>query len=184
MDREEVARQMDEVIQIFRDEIVTIRTGRATPALIEGIEVLVYGGTQKMKLMELGSILVEGARSLIFQPWDKSIINEIKNGILQAGMGLNPVVDNDKIRINLPPLTTEQRENYLKLLGKKLEAARVMIRDIRGRVRRQLQDQLQEKQLSEDEYHQLEQELQKITDEYIGKLEEMAANKEAEIRGE
>ena len=184
MNKDEIRRQMDDVVQIFRDEIATIRTGRATPALIEGIEVLVYGGAQKMRLMELGSIMVEGARTLIFQPWDKSIINEIKNGILQAGMGLNPVVDNDKIRINLPPLTTEQRENYLKLLGKKLEAARVMIRDIRGRVRRQLQDQLQEKQLGEDEYHRLEEELQKITDEYIGKLEEMAAGKEKEIRGE
>ena len=184
MNKDEVSRQMNQVVQIFRDEIATIRTGRATPALIEGIEVSVYGGQQRMKLMELGSILVEGARSLVFQPWDKSIINEIKNGLLEAGMGLNPVVDQDKIRINLPPLTTEQRENYLKLLGKKLEAARVMIRDIRGRVRRQLQDQLQEKQLSEDEYHRLEQELQNLTDDYIAKLEEMAAGKEKEIRGE
>ena len=147
MNQEEIRQQMEEVVQLFREEIATLRTGRATPALIEGVVVSVYGGSQKMKLMELGSILVGGPRILVFQPWDKTIINEIKNGLWEAGMGLNPAVDKDQIRINLPPLTSEQQENYLKLLGRKLEAARVMIRNIRGRVRRQLQDQLQEKQL-------------------------------------
>ena len=181
MNQEEIRRQMEEVVQLFREEIATLRTGRATPALIEGIVVSVYGGDQKMKLMELGSILVEGPRTLVFQPWDKSIINEIKNGLLEAGMGLNPVVDKDKIRINLPPLTSEQRENYLKLLGRKLEAARVMIRDIRGRERHRLQEQLQQKEISEDEYYRLEKELQQITDDYITQLEAIAGQKKKDI---
>ena len=135
-----------------------------------------------MKLVELGTILVGGARNLVFQPWDKTIINEIKNGILQSRMKLTPVVDHDKIRIELPPLTTDQRENYIGLIKKKLEAARVMIRGIRSQNRRKLQEQLREKQLSEDEHYRLEKELQKITDDYIDRLEEMAERKEKEIR--
>jgi len=181
MDKNNVSLQMEEVLQIFRDDIATIRTGRATPALIEGIEVSVYQGQQKMRLVELGSILTEGARSLVFQPWDRSIIKEIRKGIASADPKLNPVIDGEKIRINLPPLTTSQRQDYVKLLHKKLEGARVMIRNIRGRIRHQLQEDLQENKISEDEYHQLEDELQKLTDEYVGRLGEMAQLKEKEI---
>jgi len=183
MDEAKVKNQMDQVVQLFLDDIGTIRTGRASPGLIEAIEVSVYGGT-KMKLMELGTTFVEGARSLVFAPWDKSIAGEIKNGILKSGAGYSPIVDNDKIRINLPLLTSEERENYVKLLGKKLEAARVMIREARSEERRLIQDQLKEKGISEDDYHLFEEKLQKITDEYIEKIEQVSVKKEAEIRGE
>jgi len=182
MNKEEIKKEMEGVVQIFRHEIAVIRTGRATPALIEGLELSVYGGREKMKLVELGTILVAGARNLVFQPWDKTIINEIKNGILQSGVKLIPIVDNDKIRIELPPLTTDQRENYIELIKKKLEAGRVMIRGVRSQNRYKLQEQLREKQLSEDEHHRLEEELQKITDDYIDRLEEMEEKKEKEIR--
>ncbi len=183
MDKDIISGQMDEILQIFKEEIAVIRTGRATPALIDGIEVTVYGTGQKMKLMELGTISVEEARSLLFQPWDKSIINEIKNSISQSDLGLSPIIDSDKIRINLPALTTQKRQDYLKLLGKKLEAIKVMIRNIRSNVRHQLQSQLQKRELSEDAFHRLEKELQELTDEYIGKLETMAKVKEREIKG-
>ena len=99
-------------------------------------------------------------------------------------MKLTPVVDNDKIRIELPPLTIDQRESCIGLIKRKLEAARVMIRGIRSQNRHKLQEQLREKQLSEDEHYRLEKELQKITDDYIDHLEEMAEKKEKEIRGE
>lgn len=174
---------MDQVVQLFLDDIGMIRTGRASPGLIESIGVSVYGGT-KMKLMELGTTSVDGARSLVFSPWDKSILSEVKNSILKSGSGYNPIVDNDKIRINLPLLTGEERENYIRLLGKKLEAARVMIREARSEERRLIQDQLKEKSISEDDYHLFEEKLQKITDEYVAKLEELSILKEKEIRGE
>lgn len=179
MDQEKVSQQMEGALRVFKEEIATIRTGRASPALIENIEVSVYGGQEKMKLAELGTISVEEARTLAFQPWDKTIINEIKNGILQTGAGFNPIISESLIRIQLPVLTTEQRENYLKLLGKKLEAVKIMIRNVRSEVRRQLQDQ----NLSEDELFQEEKKLQEITDNYIEKLDQAAQEKEAEIKG-
>lgn len=184
MDESKLRNQMDKVVGLFVEDIGVIRTGRASPALIEGIMVSVYDGGQPMKLAELGTISVEGARSLLFVPWDKSVIKEIKNEILKNVSGYSPVADNDKIRISLPLLTTEQRENYVKLLNKKLEASKVMIRDLRGGERRQIQEQLKEKVTGEDESHLLEEKLQKITDEYVAKLEELAGFKEKEIRGE
>ncbi len=174
--------RMGKILSLFVNDIASIRTGRATPGLIENVVVTVYGG-QKMKLIELGSIGVPDVRSLTFQPWDQALIREIGNGIAVANIGMNPVVDGQLIRMNLPMLTVEQREDYIKLLGRKLEAARVMVRDARGNYRSDLQKAKQEKTVSEDEYKRDEVELQKITDEYIKKLEETANKKEVEIRG-
>lgn len=175
---------MEKVIEIFKEEIATIRTGRANPALIEDLKVSVYGGDQKMSLKELGTVGIEDARSMVFQPWDKTIIKEIKNEILANTSDLQALVDGDKIRIKLPTLTSEQRENYLGLLNKKLEAAKVMIRNIRSDHRYEYQDMLQKDEISQDEFHQWETQLQELTDEYIGKLEELAEKKRGEIKGE
>jgi len=175
---------MDQVIDLYKEDIATIRTGRATPALLEEVKVSVYGGQQKMKLKQLGAIHVADARSLTLQPWDVAIIKEIKNGILNSGSGLTPTIEGDIIRITLPSLTTEQRSDYVKLLGKKTEAARVITRDIRGRERHQLQERLKKKEISKDEYHRLESKLQEITDEEMVKIDEIAARKEKEIMGE
>ncbi len=173
---------MGKVLSLFVNDIASIRTGRATPGLIENIVVTVYGG-QKMKLIELGSIGVPDVRSLTFQPWDQALIREIANGIMVANTGINPVVDGQLIRMSLPMLTVEQREDYIKLLGRKLEAARVMVREARGDYRSDLQKARQEKAVSEDEFKRDETELQKITDEFVKKLEEVASKKEVEIRG-
>ncbi len=184
MDENKISQKMDQVIDIFTEDIGTIRTGRATSALIEEIEVSAYAGQQKMKLKQLGSVSVPDARTLVFQPWDGSIINEIKNGIMASGTGLTPAIDGPIIRISLPPLTGEQREDYVRLLSKKSEAVKVMIRNVRGEQRKELQDQLKEKSISEDEYKRLESQLQKITDDYIEKIEQAESVKEKEIRGE
>ena len=174
--------RMGKILSLFVNDIASIRTGRATPGLIENVVVTVYGG-QKMKLIELGSIGVPDVRSLTFQPWDQALIREIANGIAIANIGMNPVVDGQLIRMNLPMLTVEQREDYIKLLGRKLEAARVMVREARGDYRSDLQKAKQEKTVSEDEFKKDETELQKITDEFVKKLEEVADKKEIEIRG-
>ncbi len=178
----DVKLRMGKILSLFINDISSIRTGRATPGLIENVVVTVYGG-QKMKLIELGSIGVPDVRSLTFQPWDQTLIREIANGIMAAGTGMNPVVDGSLIRMNLPMLTVEQREDYVKLLGRKLEAARVMIRDARGDYRSGLQKAKQDKTVSEDEFKRDETELQNITDEYIKKIEEVSGKKEVEIRG-
>jgi len=172
---------MEASVDLFRRDIAAIRTGRANPGLIENIEVSVYGGQQKMALKQLGSISVPDARSLVFQPWDASVIREIKNGIQEANLGFTVAVDNNLIRVGLPPLSMEQRQEYARLLSQKTEAARVRIRDIRGEYRYELQDAKKRGQLGEDDFHQQEEELQKITDEFIAKLDQMADEKEKEI---
>lgn len=178
----DVTTRMGKIVDIFTNDIGSLRTGRATPGLIENIVVTVYG-TQKMRLVELGSINVPDVRSLTFQPWDGALIREISNGIMAANAGFTPVVDGQLIRINLPMLTVEQREDYIKLLGRKLEGIRQMIREARADFRKKIMDAKNEKAISEDEFKKDETELQNITDRFITKLEGMAKQKETEIRG-
>jgi len=173
---------MDKITTLFSEDIQSIRTGRATPGLIENVVVTVYGG-QKMKLVELGSIGVPDVRSLTFQPWDQSLVREISNGMAAAGLGMNPTVDGAIIRLQLPMLTQEQREEYIKLLGRKLEGVREMVRSARADFRKKLMDAKNEKEISEDEFKRDEAELQKLTDKYMEKLEEISRKKEVEIRG-
>lgn len=172
---------MEKILAIFTEDIASIRTGRATAALIENVTVEVYNG-QKMRLMELGSITVPDVRSLVFEPWDKTVLREINNGIQAANIGMMPVVDGEVIRLSLPMLTVEQREDYVKLLGRKLEGARGMLRDARADFRKKIMDAKNDKLISEDEFKRDEAELQKITDEFMKRMEELSQKKEEEIR--
>ncbi len=172
---------MMKIGDLFLNDIGSIRTGRATPGLIENVVVTIYGG-QKMRLIELGSISVPDVRTITFQPWDQTLIREIANGIAAANIGMTPVVDGNIIRMSLPMMTTEQRDDYVRLLGRKLEGARGMIRDARADFRKKMIDAKNAKTISEDEAKKDETELQKVTDLYMGKLEEMAKKKELEIR--
>jgi len=178
----EVTARMGKIEELFINDIGSIRTGRATPGLIENVVVEVYGG-KKMRLIELGSIGVPDVRSLTFQPWDQAIIREIANGMQAANVGLAPAVDGDIIRINLPMLTVEQREDYVKLLGRKLEGVREMIRKVRADFRKKIMDAKNAKDIGEDEFKKDEEQLQKLTDEAVSKLEEISKKKEVEIRG-
>lgn len=178
----DVNTRMGKITDLFINDIASLRTGRATPGLIENVVVVVYGA-QKMKLIELGSISAPDVRSLTFQPWDQGLIREISNGIQAANIGMTPVVDGQLIRMALPMLTQEQREDYVKLLGRKLEGARGMMRDARADFRKKLMDAKNEKTISEDEFKRDETELQKVTDNFVSKLEEISKKKEIEIRG-
>lgn len=173
---------MGKIVDLFINDVGSIRTGRATPGLIENVVVVVYGG-QKMRLIELGSISAPDARSLTFQPWDQALIREIANGIAAANIGMQPAVDGDIIRMNLPMLTVEQREDFVKLLGRKLEGVRDMVRTARADFRKKIMDAKNDKEIGEDEFKKDEEQLQKVTDEYVGKLEAIAKSKELEIRG-
>lgn len=177
----EIKQRMDKITDLFVNDIGSLRTGRATPGLIENVVVTAYG--QKMRLVELGSIGVPDVRSLTFQPWDQALLKEVCNGIAAANVGINPVVDGQLIRMSLPMLTTEQREDFVKLLGRKLEGVRDMIRGARADYRKKIMDAKNEKTLSEDEFKRDEAELQKLADVYTVKLEEIAKKKEIEIRG-
>jgi ribosome recycling factor len=177
----DVNSRMTKIGDLFLNDIGSIRTGRATPGLIENVVVTIYG-EQKMRLIEIGSISIPDVRTITFQPWDQSIIREISNGIAAANIGMTPVVDGNLIRMSLPMMTTEQREDYIRLLGRKLEGARGMLRDARADFRKKMIDAKNDKTISEDEAKRDEAELQKVTDLHMGKLEEMSKKKEIEIR--
>jgi len=172
---------MSEVVDLITSDIGAIRTGRAAPALVEGLEIAVYGGAQKLKIQELATISAPDTQTLVIDPWDKSIIGEIKQGILAANVGINPMIDGEIIRIALPPLTTEDREKYVKLLSAKLENGRVMTRQIRGNVMHEIRKKFEAKEITEDEKFAQEKRLQEITDEFIGKIEAVGERKKAEL---
>lgn len=181
IDFTETRQAMQKALDFFKGEIASIRTGRAVPALIENIVCNAYGGASKLTVKELGTITVSDPQTLIIQPWDPSTIGEIRQGILSANVGLNPIIDNNIIRITVPPLTTERRQEYVRLLHQKMEEARIAIRNIRQEKRKKIEDSFKEKEISEDEKYKAEEELQKITDEFMEKIEEMGEKKEEEI---
>ena len=159
MDETSIRSKMQQVIDLVATDISAIRTGRATPALVESLTVNVYGGTQKLKVNEVGTISAPDTQNLIIDPWDKSIIGEIRQGILAANIGMNPNIDGEIIRISFPPLTTEDREKYVKLLSQKLESGKVMIRQIRGDGMHEIKKAFEEKTLTEDEQFAQEKKL-------------------------
>jgi ribosome recycling factor len=181
MDESSLRAKMQQVVDLVVSDIASIRIGRATPSLVEDLSVLVYGGQQKLKIQELATISVLDPQTLEIEPWDKSIIGEIRQGILSSGIGLNPVISGEKIRINIPPLTTEDREKYLKLLSAKLESGRVMIRQIRAGFLKEIQRSFEEKEISEDEKFREEKRLQEITDEFIAKINDQGEKKKEEL---
>lgn len=181
MDEELVRKRMQQVLDLVTSDIGGIRTGRATPALVEGLVVAVYGGQQRLKIQELATITAPDTQTLLIDPWDKSIIGEIRQGIQIANVGMNPMIDGEIIRITVPPLTTEDRESYVRLLSSKIENGRVMIRQIRGDVMHDLKKKFEEKEISEDEKFSLEKRLQGLTDEIVGKIEGAGDRKKQEL---
>ena len=181
MNESKVRDKMQEVIDIVTSDISTVRTGKATPSLVEDLEVLVYGGREKLKLNELATISTTDPQTIVIDPWDKSIIGEIRKGIETSGIGLSPSIGSEVIRINLPPMTSEDREKYVKLLSTKLENGKVMIRQIRGEALKEIRSDFEEKDLTEDEKFNFEKILQEITDSFIEKIEELGRSKEEEL---
>jgi ribosome recycling factor len=181
MDETSIRSKMQQVVNLIVSDVGSIRTGRATPSLVEDVVVAVYGGQQKLKVQELATISAPDTQTILIDPWDKSIIGEIRQGILAANIGMNPSMDGEVIRISLPPLTTEDREKYVKLLSVKLENTRIMIRQIRGDVMHDIKKSFEAKELSEDEKFAQEKKLQEITDEFVGKVNGIGEKKKQEL---
>lgn len=181
MDLSTTQLKMSKAINFLKSDLVSIHTGRATPALIENVEIIAYGGTQKMKLEELGTITVLDAKTIVISPWDQSVINEIYKGIMAANIGLTPVVDSQVVRMSVPSLTEERRLEFVKLLKQKLEAGRIMIRQIRHEFMSDLKRAFESEQVNEDERDRLEKELQETTDEMNTQIEEIGREKEKEL---
>lgn len=181
MDEAAIHSRMMQVLNLVTSDLGSLRTGKATPALIDDLTVSVYGGQQKLKVKELASVSTPDHQTLIIDPWDKSIIGEIRQGILSANIGMNPSIDGQLIRISLPPMTTEDREKYTKLLGTKLESGRVMIRQIRQDGMHDIKKAYEAKEFSEDEKFAQEKKLQEITDEFVGKINDLGEKKKNEL---
>lgn len=181
VDLSDIRLRMEKTLEVLRGELSSIRAGRATPSLVENIICPVYGGTQKLKVVELGTITASDPQTIIITPWDVSIIGEIRQGILAANVGLNPIIDGEVIRIAIPPLSIERRQEFVKLLHQQLENGRIMIRQIRRDKMVEIKKAFEAKELNEDEKFRLEQDLQKITDEFIEKIDQMGKKKEGEL---
>lgn len=181
MDEASVRSRMQQVLNLITSDIASIRTGRATSTLVETLELSVYGGTQRLKLQELASITTPDPQMIVIDPWDKSIIGEIRQGIQAANIGMNPSIDGEIIRISMPPLTTEDREKYVKLLSTKLENGRVMIRQIRGDEMHGIKKKFEAKEITEDDQFSQEKSLQGITDEFIGLIDSAGEKKKLDL---
>lgn len=173
---------MESTLSVIASDISGIRTGRANSSLVENIVCPAYGGTQRLKILELASISAPDPSQIIINPWDKSIIGDIKKGILEANIGLNPSIDGEVIRIIVPPMTGEDREKYVKLLSGKLENGKVAIRQIRADEMHEIKNKFEKKEITEDDKFSFEKKLQEITDEFIGKIDVMGEKKKTELR--
>ena len=181
MDEASIKSKMQSALDIVTSDVGGIRTGRATPSLVENIVCPAYGGTQRLKVMELATITAPDPSQIIINPWDKSIIGDIRKGIAEANIGMNPSIDGEIIRITMPPLTTEDREKYVKLLSQKLETGKVTIRQVRADEMHEIKKKFEAKEMTEDEKFANEKKLQEVTDEFVGKIEEMGEKKKAEL---
>jgi len=163
----------------LKRELASIRTGHATSALIEHIKVE-YGGVV-IPLNQIAGISAPEARLLIIQPWDKGIIHSIEKAILKSDLGLNPASDGSVIRINIPPLTEERRQELIKTVRRRVEEGRIAIRNLRREAMEELKEFEKNKDISQDEYKRALDQLQKLTDSFIADAEQIGRDKEVEL---
>jgi ribosome recycling factor len=176
---QETKRKMDKVLEAMARDLSRVRTGRASVALLEGIKVDCYGTS--MPLSQVASLAAPESRLLTIQPWDTSVMGDIEKAILKSDLGLNPANDGKIIRLPIPALTTERRKELVKMVKKMEEEAKVALRNVRREANEDFKEMKKEKLLAEDDAHRGQEEVQKITDDFIKKLETQAAEKEKEI---
>lgn len=181
MDLEVTRGKMQKVLDVLHGDLATVRTGRAAPSLVENIVISAYGGTTRLRVLELATISASDNQTLTITPFDGSIIGEIQKGILEADTGLNPTIDGQMIRINIPQLSEERRQELIKLMHLKLENGKIMIRQVRHEAMEEIKKQYNDKTVGEDEMARLEKETQRATDETMGQIDEMGKKKEEEL---
>ncbi len=171
--------EFESTIDYLHREFSGLRTGRSTPALVEHIMVSAYDA--QMEVKGLASISTPDAKTIVIDPWDKSLLQSIEKGIRNSGVGLNPMIDGTIIRINMPPMTEENRKQMVKLMKEKVEEARIKVRHVREEVREQTVVAEKEKQISEDEKFKILDELDKLTKMYTDRVAALGEAKEEEI---
>lgn len=171
--------KMQKALEVLQQDFSTVRSGKANPGMIENISVEAYEGTW-MRVMELATVSAQDAQTLVVSPYDKSVMGKIQKGLEGADIGISPVVSGDVIRIVLPPLTEERRKEFVKLISQKAESGKVMIRQVRHESMDTIK-KAKDSGSSEDEITRLEKEVQKLTDEFIEKIEKLRSEKEQEL---
>ena len=171
--------RMKKALESVRHEFSGVRSGKATPALLDTIRVEAYGSVVSLK--EVGQVAAPEPRLLTIQPWDKSLVKAVSRAIQQSDLGLSPTDDGTLVRVPIPSLTEERRKDLGKLVAKFAEEGRVHMRQVRHDVNKDLQHQQKDGTISEDEAKRLIAEMQKLTDRYVGQIDEMMKKKTAEI---
>jgi len=171
--------KMGKSIEALRKELGTIRTGRASPALVDHIRVDYYGTL--MSLKEMATVSAPEARLLLIQPWDRKALSSIEKAILKSDLGLNPTNDGNVIRIKIPHLSEERRRELVKVVNKRAEEGRVALRNIRRNALEELRDLERNKEISEDQRNRAQERLQQLTDSFIAEVDKIGEDKEAEL---
>ncbi|MDP2671143.1 MAG: ribosome recycling factor [bacterium] len=171
--------KMNKALSHLDEELKGVRTGRATPALIEGVKVAVYGSP--LNLRDVASVNAPEPRMLLVQPWDPNNTDAVAKAIREAGLGFNPIVEANLVRVPVPELTEERRNELTKLVSEKAEGARVALRAIRREAMETIDKEKKNSQISEDEQKRHQEQVQKITDEDMKTLEERVKSKQAEL---
>lgn len=175
----EMRDQMEAAVDAMRREFSGVRTGKATSQLLDTVRVDAYGS--KVPVNQVATVNAPEPRMLMVQPWDKTLINDIERGIQSADLGLNPSNDGNVIRVPIPPLSEERRKDMVKLLHKMAEEGKISVRHARQEANKTVKQEEADHDVSEDEARRRLDQIQQITDEYIGRIDEMMAKKEEEV---
>ena len=174
-----IEQKMRKAVDGLKQDLATIRTGRASPALIEHLKVEYSGAT--LPLNQIAGISVPEANMLMIQPWDRTVIRNIEKAIQVSDLGLNPMSDGQLIRIVIPPLSEERRQDLIKVVKKRVEERRVIIRNLRRDANEELKELEKNKEISQDVQKRASSQLQKITDSFIADVEQAGKDKEEEL---
>lgn len=176
---EDIGRRMDGALEVLAREFTGLRTGRASINLLDGVKVDAYGSLSPLN--QVGNVTAPEARLLAVQVWDKSMVKNVEKAIRDAGLGLNPMADGQTIRVPLPPLTEERRQELTKVAAKYAEEAKISVRNVRRDAMEMLKKLEKDGEISEDKHHRLSDEVQKLTDTRIKKIDEQLAAKQKDI---
>ena len=177
--KSDVSRRMEGAVEVLHKEFSGLRTGRASVSLLDPVMVNAYG--LEMPINQVGTVSVPESRMISVQVWDKGLVKSVEKAIIVSGLGLNPAVDGQMVRIPIPPLNEERRVELSKIAGKYSEEARVAVRNVRRHGMDELKKMEKDNHISEDAHRQYSDEIQKLTDEFIKKIDDSLAQKEKDI---
>ncbi|PIY72077.1 ribosome recycling factor [Candidatus Roizmanbacteria bacterium CG_4_10_14_0_8_um_filter_33_9] len=182
MDLNQFKTNLTQTLSHLKEQLKTIRTGRANPSIIEDLAVETYGGSTILKLKELATIVSEGPSALIVAPFDPSTIQDIEKAILKSPLGLTPATQGSRITLRIPAMSQEQREKYIKLVGQMIEEKRVIARNHRDDVRKKIKELFDSKETTEDEKYRVEKEIDTISQKAMEDIQTLKDLKETEIK--